>query len=79
MKMLIVQQKRLYQKQSLWNLNFHVQTFFMKIQPFISSLWQERWDEEVDNKLQPSYPKLMRSIARNAQIEKMKLLLIAFE
>ena len=23
----------------------------MKIQPFISSLWQERWDKEVDNKI----------------------------
>ena len=24
---------------------------FIKIQPFISSLWQERWDKEVGNKL----------------------------
>ena len=24
---------------------------FMKIQPFISSLWQKRWDKEVGNKL----------------------------
>ena len=28
-----------------------VEVFFMKIQPFISSLWQEQWDKEVDNKL----------------------------
>ena len=27
---------------------------FMKIQPFMSSLWQERWDKEVRNKLHAS-------------------------
>ena len=31
---------------------------FMKIQPFISSLWQERWDKEVDNKLYAIMPKI---------------------
>ena len=31
---------------------------FMKIQPFISSLWQERWDEEVDNKLHAIMPQI---------------------
>ena len=56
--MLIVQQKMLYQKHSLGNLNFHVQTFFMKIQPFISSLWQERWDKEVGNKLHAIMPQI---------------------
>ena len=56
--MLIVQQKMLYQKHSLRNLNFHVQTFFMKIQPFISSLWQKRWDKEVANKLHAIMPQI---------------------
>ena len=51
----------------------------MKIQPLITSSWQERWDEEVDDKLHASCPKLMTSITRDAQIKKMKLLLIAFE
>ena len=32
--------------------------FFMKIQPFISSLWQELWDEEVDNKLHAIMPQI---------------------
>ena len=31
---------------------------FMKIQPFISSLWQERWDKEVDNKLHAILPQI---------------------
>ena len=31
---------------------------FLKIQPFISSLWQERWDEEVDNKLHAIMPQI---------------------
>ena len=30
----------------------------MKIQLFISSLWQERWDEEVDNKLHAIMPQI---------------------
>ena len=30
----------------------------MKIQPFISSLWQERWDKEVDNKLHAIMPQI---------------------
>ena len=29
---------------------------FMKIQSFVSSLWQERWDKEVDNKLHAIMP-----------------------
>ena len=32
--------------------------FRYKIQPFISSLWQERWDEEVDNKLHAIMPQI---------------------
>ena len=31
---------------------------FMKIQPFISSLWQERWDKEVGNKLHAIMPQI---------------------
>ena len=31
---------------------------FMKIQPFISSLWQERLDKEVDNKLHAIMPQI---------------------
>ena len=31
---------------------------FMKIQLFISSLWHERWDEEVDNKLHAIMPQI---------------------
>ena len=30
----------------------------MKIQPFISYLWQERWDEEVDNKPHAIMPQI---------------------
>ena len=31
---------------------------FMKIQPFISSLWQKRWDKEVANKLHAIMPQI---------------------
>ena len=31
---------------------------FMKIQPFISFLWQERWDKEVGNKLHAIMPQI---------------------
>ena len=31
---------------------------FMKIQPFVSSLWQERWDKEVNNKLHAIMPQI---------------------
>ena len=31
---------------------------FMKIQPFISSLWQERWNKEVGNKLHAIMPQI---------------------
>ena len=56
--MLIVLQKMLYQKHNLHILNFHVQMFFMKIQPFISSLWQERWNKEVGNKAHGIMPQI---------------------
>ena len=32
--------------------------FFMKIQSFVSSLWQERWDKEVGNKLHAIMPQI---------------------
>ena len=31
---------------------------FVKFQPFVSSFWQERWDEEVDNKLYTIVPQI---------------------
>ena len=31
---------------------------FIKIQPFVSSLWQKRWDKEVDNKLHAIMPQI---------------------
>ena len=31
---------------------------FMKIQPFTSSLWRERWDKEMDNKLHTIMPQI---------------------
>ena len=31
---------------------------FIKIQPFVSSLWQKRWDKEVGNKLQAIMPQI---------------------
>ena len=31
---------------------------FMKIQPFVSSLWQERWNKEVGNKLHGIMPQI---------------------
>ena len=39
-------------------LNSHVQMFFIKIQPFVSSLWQKRWDKEVGNKLHAIMPQI---------------------
>ena len=49
--------KLLYQKHRLIILNFHVQIFFfMKVQPFVSSLWQKRWNKEVGYKLHAIMP-----------------------
>ena len=73
-----MQQKMLYQKHSLRILNFHVQAFFlMKIQPFISFLWHERWDEAVDNQLHDIIPQIDEKYYSECKIQKMKLLLIA--
>ena len=54
MNILIVLQKMLYQKHNLHILNYHVQMF----QPFVSSLWQKRWDKEVGNKLHAIMPQI---------------------
>ena len=52
---------------------------FIKIQPFVSSLWQKRWDKEVGNKLHAIMPQIDDKYYSDAQIEKMTLLSIAFE
>ena len=51
-------QKMLYQKHNLDILNYHVHMFFIKIQPFVSSLWQKRLDKEVGNKLHAIMPQI---------------------
>ena len=56
--MLIVQQRMLYQKHSLIILNYHVQTFLWKSSLLSLSLWQERWDKEVGNKLHVTMPQI---------------------
>ena len=40
------------------NFELPCRDVFMKIQPFISSLWQERWDKEVGNKLHAIMPQI---------------------
>ena len=77
--MLIALQKMFYQKHHLHILNCHVQMFSMQIQPFVSSLWQERWDKEIGNKLHTIMPKIDKKYYSDVQIENMKLLLIALE
>ena len=72
--MLIVLQKMLYQKHILnyhfikstfWTTILSKAHFelpctdvFIKIQPFVSSLWQKRWDKEVGNKLHTIMPQI---------------------
>ena len=51
-------QTMLDQKHNLHILNHHVQIFFIKIQPFVSSLWQKRWDSEIGNKLHAIMPQI---------------------
>ena len=62
------------QKHSLKILKFHLQTFFMKIQPFISSLWEERWDKGVDTKLHTIMPQIDNKYYSGCTNRKMKLL-----
>ena len=52
---------------------------FIKIQPFISSLWQERWNKEVGNKLHAIMPQIDEKYYSGCTNRKMKLLSIAFE
>ena len=79
MKMLIVQQKMLYQKHSLRILNFHVQTFLWKSSLLSHLCGRNDGIRRLVTNCTPSCPKLMRSITQDAQIEKMKLLSVAFE
>ena len=51
----------------------------MEIQPFVSSLWQERWDKEVGNNLHAIMPQIDEKYYSGCSNRKMKLLLIAFE
>ena len=53
--------------------------FFMKIQPFVSSLWQERWDKEISNKLHAIMLQIDEKYYSGCTNKKMKLLSIAFE
>ena len=55
--MLIVLQKMLYQIHNLlvWTAMYRC---FMKIQPFVSSLWQERWDKKDGNQLHVFMPQI---------------------
>ena len=39
-------------------LEFDKSFAFIKIQPFVSSLWQKRWDKEVGNKLHAIMPQI---------------------
>ena len=76
---LIVQLKMLYQKHSLKNLNFHVQTFLWKSSLLSHLCGRNGGIKRLVINCTPSCPKLMTSITRDAQIKKMKLLSIAFE
>ena len=49
----------------------------MKIQPFVSSLWQKRWDKEVGNKLHAIMPQIDQKYY--SETEKMRLLVTVFE
>ena len=51
--------QRCFMKNTAWEFWTSVyRCFFMKIQPFISCLWQERWDKEVVNKLHAIMPQI---------------------
>ena len=77
--MLIVQQKMLYQKHSLRILIFRVQMCLWNFSHLSCLCGRNGGIKGWITNCTPSCPKLMRSITRDAQIEKMKLLLIAFE
>ena len=73
--MLIMHQKNLYQK----HFELSCTDVFMKIQPFVSPLWQGRWDKEVDNKLHALMPQIDEKYYSGCTNRKMKLVLIIFE
>ena len=79
MKMLIVQQKMLYQKHSLRILNFHVQTFLRKSSLLSHLCGRNGGTKRLVTNCTLSCPKLMKFITQDAQTEKMKLLFSAFE
>ena len=57
--------------------DYHIQMFFMKIQPFVSSLWQEQWDKEVGNNLHAIMPPIDDKY--HSGCTNRKLLLTVFE
>ena len=79
MKMLIVLQKMLYQKHNLLILNYHVQMLLIRSSLSSHLCGRKGGIKKLVTNCTPSCPKLMRSITRDAQIERMKLLSIAFE
>ena len=76
---LIVLQKMLYQKHNLHILNCHVHMFLWRFSHLSHLCGRNDGIKRLVANCTPSCPKLMRSITRDVQIEKIKLLLIAFE
>ena len=72
-------QKMLYQKHNLHILNYHVQMFLWRFNHLSHLCGRNGGIKRLVTNCMPSCPKLMRSITWDAQIEKMKLLLIVFE
>ena len=79
MNMLIVLQKMLYQKHNLHILNYHVQILLLRSSLLSHLCGRNGGIRRLVTNCTPSCPKLMRSITRDAEIEKMKLLSIAFD
>ena len=77
--MLIVLQKMLYQKHNLHILNYHVQMFLLRSNPLSHLCGRNGGIKRLVTNCTLSCLKLMTRITRDAQIERMRLLLIAFE
>ena len=60
-------------KGSPYPLDSSVHIFLMKIQSFITSLWQKGWDKKWLTNCAQSCPILMRNITRDAHTKRMKL------
>ena len=58
MKRLIILPNMLYPKHSLCILNFRVQIFKMKIQPLITFMWWEWWDNQEGSNLHANMPQI---------------------